>query len=75
MTSNVPEIQPSWINTYIGLGFNGDIMFEGPCVLQYMLSLYWVLATLVTNGLVLGMYPTTWLEVTSPCDWKERCCI
>ena len=62
----------SWITTYIGLGFSGDLLTEGDCVTQYMLSLYWVLSTLVTYDLLSGMFPTTWLEVrplphTAPC--------
>lgn len=55
----------SWINTYVGLGFKGNMLTDGDCVTQYMLSLYWVLATLTTNALIMGMYPTTWLEVGS----------
>jgi hypothetical protein len=53
----------SWTSTYVGMGFNGDMMTEASCLTQYMLSLYYAMATLVTSGLVMGMHPTTWLEV------------
>ena len=47
------------------MGFNGDMMTSGSCVTQYMMSFYWVQATLVTNGLVAGMMPTNFLEVST----------
>ena len=57
----------SWITNYVGMGLDGDLMINGDCITQYMLSIYWILGTWVTSSLIDGMWPTNWWEVHSCC--------
>jgi hypothetical protein len=60
----LPCVGPSWINNYVGMGFNGDMMRSDSIVIQYMISSYWVAATAyATNGAVSMIPLTTMLEV------------
>ncbi|GMH42769.1 hypothetical protein BSKO_10688 [Bryopsis sp. KO-2023] len=57
-----------WVNTYDGFGMD-DVFLEGNFGQQYLVSFYWITATLSTNGQIGNMYPQNLQELvfTSIC--------
>jgi len=65
-STNVATDGHRWIDFYRGFGYE-DIYHSDSVIGQYLLSFYWITASLTTNGLVGNMTPKNLTEIVFTC--------